>query len=108
MAGTATFSLAGSQLSPLQQRAPLGCGRPRRSRGPVSVRGTAAPEAPSSRQAAVADDSTFGERDLKNFLSGYKSQYVEHAYWVEDSMVEGRLQQLSQRALQRQASLGPA
>lgn len=31
----------------------------------------------------------FTDADWDNLMKGYTSQYVEHDFWVEDSMVEG-------------------
>ena len=37
----------------------------------------------------VTDDSVFTAADWSNVLKGYSSQYVEHDYWVDESMIEG-------------------
>ena len=39
----------------------------------------------------VTDDSVFTAADWNNVLKGYSSQYVEHDYWVDESMIEGDL-----------------
>ncbi len=36
-----------------------------------------------------SDDSVFTPADWANVLKGYRSQYVEHDYWVPASMIEG-------------------
>lgn len=42
--------------------------------------------------AAPADVGThFDKSDWDSFLKGYKSQYMERSYWIEDSMVEGTI-----------------
>ena len=45
----------------------------------------AVPEADSSS----GDDSVFTPADWANVLKGYRSQYVEHDFWVDASMIEG-------------------
>ena len=40
-------------------------------------------------QRLGGDDSVFTPADWANVLKGYKSQYVEHDYWVPASMIEG-------------------
>ena len=37
----------------------------------------------------VTDDSVFTASDWDNLLKGYASQYFEHDFWVDDSMIEG-------------------
>ena len=37
----------------------------------------------------ATDDSVFTAADWSNVLKGYSSQYVEHDYWVDESMIEG-------------------
>ena len=37
----------------------------------------------------VTDDSVFTAADWNNVLKGYSSQYVEHDFWVDESMIEG-------------------
>lgn len=44
-----------------------------------------APEADS----LSSDDSVFTPADWANVLKGYRSQYVEHDFWVDASMIEG-------------------
>ena len=36
-----------------------------------------------------SDDSVFTPADWENVLKGYRSQYVEHEFWVDPSMIEG-------------------
>ena len=40
----------------------------------------------------VTDDSVFTAGDWNNVLKGYSSQYVEHDYWVDESMINGNFQ----------------
>lgn len=47
--------------------------------------------APTEAPAAAADGARFDRQDWDAFISGYKSQYEERAYWVEDGMVEGTI-----------------
>ena len=35
------------------------------------------------------DDNVFTASDWDNVLKGYRSQYIEHDFWVDDSMIEG-------------------
>lgn len=56
-----------------------------RSHVPAAIAG-----APSEVLAA-ADGDRFDRQDWDAFMRGYKSQYEERAYWVEDDMVEGTI-----------------
>ena len=49
-----------------------------------------APPVPDT-ESPGSDDSVFTPADWANVLKGYKSQYVEHDYWVPASMIEGIL-----------------
>ena len=50
-----------------------------------------APEQPLivPESVRVTDDSVFTAADWSNVLKGYSSQYVEHDFWVDESMIEG-------------------
>ncbi|KAL4438663.1 hypothetical protein ABPG77_006267 [Micractinium sp. CCAP 211/92] len=47
--------------------------------------------APAEVLDAAAGSDRFDRRDWDAFLSGYKSQYEERAYWIDDNMVEGTI-----------------
>lgn len=46
------------------------------------------PPVPDTERAS-SDDSVFTPADWANVLKGYRSQYVEHDYWVPANMIEG-------------------
>ncbi|PSC73715.1 carotenoid oxygenase [Micractinium conductrix] len=54
----------------------------------AAVPASASPPA-SAQQADIG--SRFDQSDWDAFLRGYRSQHVEHAYWVEEGMVEGTI-----------------
>ena len=52
----------------------------------------APPANPAGRLGMEEAGEAFSEADLRNFMTGYRSQYEERAYWIDPGAVEGRCQ----------------
>jgi all-trans-8'-apo-beta-carotenal 15,15'-oxygenase len=62
-----------------------------RYRSPTT-QAVAAPDRQQQQQQQQQFTDTFTQSDWDNFLSGYQSQYKEHAYWIsQDMVVEGTI-----------------
>eukprot|EP00884_Botryococcus_braunii_P006857 jgi/Botrbrau1/16172/Bobra.0272s0007.1 len=60
------------------------------SRRSVTVRHTLTVN-PTETAEQTRQEDTFTGDDYNKFISGYRSQYLEHDYWIDDSMVEGEI-----------------
>jgi hypothetical protein len=72
-------STSGPQLE--QRTPPSGC----------HVAIAAASSITTPADADAGPGTHFDKSDWDSFLKGYKSQYMERSYWIEDSMVEGAI-----------------
>lgn len=46
--------------------------------------------APEGIRGGTQEVTSFSQQDYDNFLQGYKSQYKELSFWVEQDAIEGK------------------